>query len=495
MPGNLSGLAATVSFITPNRKLMLNWLYFSLFALLELAFLSRALLRPYRDPASRLAWVVVILVLPVAGMIAYLLFGETNIGRRRIARMRAVTEALPPELTPAAHACDVEALIPTRAPLFHVGQSINGHAPTTGNRATLMDDSEATIDAMVADIDAAEEHVHVLFYIWLADTSGLQVIEALKRAARRGVTCRAMADHIGSWRLMRSRHWRDMDAAGVKLARAMRLRPLRARMDMRNHRKIVVVDNRITYCGSQNCADAAFVVKARFAPWVDIMLRFEGPVAMQNQRLFAIDWMTARGENLAELFEGETAPPAAQPGFVAQVIGTSAAVRYTAMPEMFIALIGNARRELVLTTPYYVPDEAIQLALCSAAERGVEVRAIFPARNDSLVVAAASHSYYRDLLAAGAHIHEFTGGMLHAKTVTVDGEVALVGSANLDSRSFDLNSENNILLADRDTTAAIRARQQDWLASTREVTLADVQAWPWLRRLWNNTVAMSGPLL
>src|SRR5699024_259908 len=183
------------------------------FIILELAFLARALLRPYRDPASRLAWIVVILALPLAGMIAYLLFGETNIGRRRIARMCAITAALPPTLTPDEHASMVEDPAPDYASLLRLGQSINCNPPTSGNTATLLAASAATIDAMVADIDAATRHVHVLFYIWLADHSGLRVIEALQRAARRGVTCRAMADHIGSRRLIRSAHWQAMQDA------------------------------------------------------------------------------------------------------------------------------------------------------------------------------------------------------------------------------------------------------------------------------------------
>ncbi|MDN5871271.1 MAG: cardiolipin synthase [Nitrococcus sp.] len=463
--------------------------------ILQLGFLARSLLRPHRDPASRLAWVVVILALPLAGMIAYLLFGETSVGRRRIAKIHAARAAMPIPCASATHAAAAEPMIPAEyTPLFRVGQSINGHPPTAGNSATLMPDSDAAIASMVADIDAAREHVHVLFYIWLADYNGLRVVEALKRAAARGVTCRAKADEIGSRALIRSRHWQAMCEAGVKLARAMPLNPLRARMDMRNHRKIVVVDNRVTYCGSQNCADPAFEIKAKYAPWVDIMLRFEGPIVLQNQRLFAIDWMTTMGENLAELFDAPI-PPAATPGFVAQVIGTSAAVHNSAMPEMFIAMMGAARHKLVITTPYYVPDDSIQTALCGAARRGVDVTIVFPARNDSWIVAAASHSYYHDLLAAGVRVYEYLGGLLHAKTLTVDGTVALIGSANLDRRSFDLNAENNILLCDRKTTSAIRERQQTYLASAREIGLDEVTAWPWPRRLWNNAVAMSGPLL
>lgn len=463
------------------------------FVLLDLAFLARSLLRPHREPASRLAWVVVILALPVVGMVAYLLFGETSIGRQRVKRMRAAAQAMPaPDLQENLIETD---LPPRYAPLFHVGRSINGHPATRGNHAELMTDSDATIDAIVADIDAAQKHVHLLFYIWLADHNGLRVVEAIKRAARRGVTCRAKVDEIGSRKLIHSRHWKAMREAGVELARAMRVNPFQARMDMRNHRKIVVIDNRITYCGSQNCADAAFAVKAKYAPWVDIMLRFVGPVALQNQRLFAIDWMAATDENLLPLFNTNDTPLPSETGFTAQVIGSSAAVRYTALPEIFIALIQAARNELILTTPYYVPDDSIHMALCSAARRGVNVIVVFPARNDSWVVAAASRSYYYSLLNAGVHIHEYIGGLLHAKTLTLDDDVALIGSANLDRRSFDLNAENNILLCDTEITAAIKSRQQTYLGSTREISLEEVAAWHWTRHLWNNAVSMSGPLL
>lgn len=464
----------------------------TLFVLLELGFLARSLLRPHRDPASRLAWVVVILALPVAGMLVYLFFGETNLGRRRVGRMRAVAAALAPQ---ARRAAATEQSIPVEyLPPFRVGESINGHPPTPGNRATLMADSDAAIASIVADIDAATKHVHVLCYIWLADHDGLLIVEALKRAAKRGVACRVKADEVGSRSLIRSAHWQSMRATGVELAAPRRLNPLHARIDMRDHRKIVVIDNRITYCGSQNFADPAFKIKAKYAPWVDIMLRFEGPVARQNQRLFAIAWMAVTGENLGQLFDAEAAPPSG-PGFIAQVIGSNADVRYSALPELFTALISAARRELVITTPYYVPDEPIQLALCSAARRGVAVTIVFPARNDSWIVAAASRSYYQELLAAGVHIREYVGGLLHAKTLTCDGELALIGSANLDRRSFDLNAENNLALFDTEITAAIRGRQQTYMESAREISLDEVVDWPWHRRLWNNTVAMSGPLL
>lgn len=459
----------------------------------QIATIIRVLLRPHRDPASRISWIAVVLAVPIVGVLGYVLLGETSIGRRRIARARQAQKALPPP-----NGLPEPEIPPRHRPLFQVGRSISGYPPIGGNTARMPADSNAAIAAIVADIDAATAHVHVLFYIWLPDHNGQRVVEALCRAAARGVTCRVMVDDIGSRTLVRSVHWAAMGAAGVKLSRALRvgfplLRPLNGRIDLRDHRKIVVIDNRVTWCGSQNCADPEFRVKARFAPWVDTMMRLEGPVALQNQHLFAVDWMTWHREDIgAVLLEAPDFPAG---GFAAQVIASGPTIRNSAMPEVFQTLIYGARRELVITTPYYVPNGALQAALCAAGHRGVAVTLVLPARNDNWAVAAASRSYYADLLAAGVRLLEYPDGLLHAKTLTLDGEVTLIGSANMDRRSFDLNYENNILLEDEATTAQVRARQEEYIAASREVTRAEVAAWPWWRRLWNNLVAVLSPVL
>lgn len=468
--------------------------------LLHLAVAARIMLRPHRQPASRVAWIAVVFAVPMVGIIGYLLLGETNIGRKRAERIRQAASEIPDVVeTPGWDATAFKADIPDRyLPVFRGGRSVNGFEPVGGNRARLMEDSNAAIDAMVADIDEAKETVHIAFYIWLADNNGLKMVAALKRAAARGVICRAMADGLGSRLMVSSKHWEEMRKAGVKLSIALPIgnpvvRAFKGRIDLRDHRKIVVVDNWITYCGSQNCADPEFRVKAKYAPWVDVLVRFEGPVARQNQRLFAEAWTGGVGESLREILLQPM--PRGESGFPAQVIGTGPTIRYSAMPEVFETLIYAAREWLFITTPYYVPDEAMQAALCATARRGVEVIMIFPARNDSWEVGSASRSYYAELLAAGVRIHEYEGGLLHAKTLTFDGEMALIGSANMDRRSFDLNYENNILLHDTGLTAALRARQEEFLAHSRPITQDLVEGWPLWRQLCNNAAALLGPVL
>lgn len=473
----------------------LTWVYFAV----QLAVLLRALLKPQREPASRIAWFFAILVLPVVGVVAYLMVGEARVSARRRARYAAIEARLPrpggdPE---AARALAGGAY----AAPFALARAVNGLPPTLGNRATLADDSGDAVRRMIADIDGAQDTVHLCFYIWLADNAGLAFRDALLRAAQRGVKVRVLADAFGSRAFLRSEHWEMLRAGGVDARMAAPVGGviwtlIRGRVDLRNHRKQLIVDNRVAWVGSQNGADPEFRIKWRYAPWVDIMTRWEGPMARHCQFLFALDWMAEHGDDVTPLLAPEAPRALTAPDQVsAQVFGTGPTQPYAAMTACFAELVHAARTELVVTTPYFVPDEQLLFALTGAARRGVRTVLIVPRRNDSRIVAGASRSFYPALLEAGVEVHEFRPGLLHAKTMIADGAVGLIGSANLDRRSFELNFENSLLFADAALAGAIRARQDTWLAQSDRVTRETVKGYSLPRRLWQNFLAMLSPLL
>ena len=436
--------------------------------------------------------------MPLLGVIAYLMLGETRISGRRRQHGRDIDAALP---HPGGDQDCISNLGkgPYEAP-FALARSINRLDPTCGNAASIAKDSNVAIDEWVADIDAAKHHVHICTYIWLTDNNGLKVKEACVRAARRGVAVRILADALGSHRLIRSTHWEDMKNGGCDARVALPVgNPLwtliRGRVDLRNHRKLMVVDNRIAWCGSQNVADPEFRIKPHYAPWVDVMTRWEGPVAQHVQYLFASDWMAESGDDITRLL---TEPPPPQPAggaIIAQVIGTGPTASFDAMPACFSELIHSAREELVVTTPYFVPDEQLLFAMTSAARRGVRTILMVPERCDSRIVAATCESYFEDLLKAGIELYRYRCGLLHAKTMVVDRKICLLGSANLDRRSFELNFENNILFADADFAGAVRARQDQYLADSDPFTNADLAQFGIGRRLWQNLLATMSPVL
>jgi len=494
-----------LALIWPQHPLAM--LYTSLLFVLHLVVVARAITRPNRIPASRVAWVAVIMFLPLVGVIAYLFLGETSVGRERIERLNEIkTRMLLPD-DAAYRPAEVDS---RAASLFRLARSINGFGLVAGNHIALlgdpdapvnapMRDSDIAIDALVADIEQARAHVHISFYIWLDDRNGGRVADAVCAAARRGVHCRVLVDALGSRDFIRSPRWPQLRDAGARTVAALddipRLGNLAVgRPDLRDHRKIVVIDNRIAYCGSQNCADAQFLVQARFAPWVDMLLRCEGPVVRQAQYLFLTSWIAETGEELEAL---PSAPglQRVEPGAMALMFGTGPSIHGNAMSDMFVAAIYTAREELLVTTPYFAPDEALLRALCAAPRRGVDTTIVFPARNNSWLVGSACRSTYADLLASGVATYEYPLGLLHTKSMTIDGEIALVGSANMDRRSLELNYEDNLLIADRDATAEIRRRQLGYVAVSQRICIDAVRASSFRRRLVQNAVAMMAPIL
>ena len=468
----------------------------------------RALTRPNRSPASRIAWLAVIMLVPVAGMIGYLLLGETSIGRARMERVRKAEKsmALPPDAD-----FRPQQVTPMAASLFDLCSSINPFKVVSGNRITLLGDPDApasepkrnslkAVDQLIADIGLAQEQVHIAVYIWLDDDVGRRLAAAVCEAAQRGVTCRVMVDSLGSRDFIRSATFKQMRSAGAHLhatlADISRLRHMAfSRVDLRDHRKMVVIDNRIAFCGSQNFASPEFRVKPKFAPWIDVLLRIEGPLVRQMQYLFLSGWIPETGESGLEHLPAQSPVHPIENGCTAQAFETGPTGRHNSMSDMFVACIYAARSELLITTPYFVPDEPMLRALCAAAQRGVKTTLIFPKRNDSWLVGNACRSTYLDLLTSGVCVYEYPLGILHTKSMTLDGEITLIGSANMDRRSLELNYENNLLIADAAVTRTIHERQRGYLSVSHPVQLEAVRAWPLHARLVQNVINMMAPVL
>lgn len=470
-------------------------LLFGLHYLLTGLVIWRVLLRDRMEPVVRLAWVMVVAVVPVAGLLAYLLFGEVRVRRADRGRRRDIER----QMLAAWGAGSARALLPEVAiPAFAMGQATSGMGPVGGNRAVMLPEDDTALDDLIAHIDGAVSTVHLLFYIWLPDVSGTKMAEAVIRAAGRGVTCRVLVDDVGSRRLTRSPLWRRMAEAGVHLALALPvgnplIEMLYKRLDLRNHRKIMVVDNRVTWTGSRNCADAAFAIKPRFAPWVDVLMRVEGPVVRQFQAVFLRDWMMHADDLPADLLGHP--PDPVEDGFPALVVASGPDQSTSGMSETLCALLYAATDRVMITTPYFLPDPALQEAICAVARRGVETTLILPERNDSRIIAAASEGLFATMLRSGVRIHLFRPGLLHAKILTVDGGFAMIGSANLDRRSFDLNYECNLLISSPAVTGQLDLRQTSYLERARPLELAEVEGWSALRRIRNNAMALAGPLL
>jgi cardiolipin synthase A/B len=445
------------------------------------------------------AWLAVILSIPFVGAIVYLLFGEKRLGKQRSARTRANAAGVRQWQTSlrAGHA-DSALRIDARAePLRHHAERVLGFPAQPGNEIELLADFEAIFDRLVADIDAATETCHLAFYIWHEGGRAGDVVDALIRAAGRGVQCLALADAMGSKAFLDGAAVRRLRSAGVRFTPALPTGPLRTlvvRADLRNHRKIVVIDGRIAYTGSQNLVDPRYFKQdSGVGEWVDAMIRFTGPATAALDAVFRLDWSveTATAFLPPASPNGSVAPA----GSVVQVVPSGPDLRPEAIHQLLLTAIYSARSELVMTTPYFVPEESMLTALLSAALRGVAVTLIVPARNDSRLVRHASVAAFDDLMTAGARIARFNGGLLHTKSLTIDGRFSLFGSVNLDMRSLWLNFEISLLVYDPDFTHRLRSLQDTYLA---DADLLDLGTWrrrPAWRKFTEDACRLVGPLL
>ena len=468
--------------------------------LIRLGLSVRVIMRR-RPVGVTLAWLSVVLILPFFGAIVYLLFGELRLGRQRAERAARLHEPYRTWLDDLGQryrlSDEAREVAPDLMRLIQAGADI---PPLPGNALHLIDNFTDIFRSLIADIDAARRSCHLEFYIWTTGGMADEVVEALLRAAGRGVVCRVLVDAVGSKDFLRGPAAERLRQGGVALREALPVSLLRmafVRSDLRLHRKIVVIDGEIAYTGSQNLVDPRYFKQgAGVGSWVDAMVRVQGPAVEALGVTFLEDWELETGEGL-EALEGthdihdlpEQGPSAVQ------VLPSGPNNGPEAMRMILLTALYAAKRELVLTTPYFVPDESMLIALTSAALRGVEVTLIVPAKVDSKLVDLASRAFQGDLARAGVRIQHFEGGLLHTKSITVDGTISLFGSLNLDPRSLQLNFEITLAVYDVTFAADLRALQQSYIDQS---TPLDRSAWErrsGLTRFTENAARLAGPLL
>lgn len=473
------------------------WVNYTLAALVIVGVLLRR-----KEPVAMTAWILAILLMPVAGIILYWLLGSGRLTRKVHRRRKRVAHLLDRlRARSAEHVRPIDqvgehGLPPAFVALEQLAHRLADMPATGGNRATLYTDGASAYGAMVDAIRAAQRHVHVELYVLHADATGLAFRDELIACARRGIDCRLLLDAVGCWTLGRT-FTRPLLDAGVRVSffLPIRLFPLAKRwsVHLRNHRKIVVVDGDTAFTGSANVGDEYLGRDPNLSPWFDAQLRVIGPGALFLQEVFAEDWYLATRERLDEA-EYFPAPVADGPSIV-QILPTGPDQSVQVLAQILFAAVSAARKSIQIVTPYFVPDAPLRMALEHAALRGLKVRLVLPTQSDAPITLWAARSFYAELIDAGLEIYEYERGMLHAKAVVVDDQWCLLGSANMDARSFRLNYEISAAVCDPTVVGGLTRLIDGFCEQSRRISRrAAHQATIW-RRIGEGAARLLAPLL
>jgi cardiolipin synthase len=447
-----------------------------------------------RSPATAKNWLFVIFFLPWPGLVLFWFLGGVRLSRRRQALLGRLYDVI----------SESRQRLEKHPSIFHpeLGPELDGavalaenlgHLPIMGGNAVeLISDYQGFIDRLVADIDAAAHHAHLQFYIFADDDTSKQVIDALGRAVVRGVKCRVLVDSLGS-RYVLGTLLPKLESAGVAVAEMLPVGWFRfktRRFDLRNHRKIAVIDGRVGYAGSQNIVDPAYKPDIIYE---ELMVRVTGPVVLELQFVFVSDWFLEMEENLdsPEVFPA----PDVTGQTPAQVLPSGPGYQTENHQRLFVSLIHSARRRVVITTPYFIPDAPLLQALETAVLRGVDVHLIVSQKADQVLVSLAQKSYYTELLNVGASVHLYYKNFLHAKHMSVDDSVVLIGSSNMDIRSFSLNAEVLLICYDPAVAADLHALEEGYMEGS---ALLDEGSWscrPLYVKTFQRLARLFSPLL
>lgn len=451
-----------------------------------------------RKPTAAMAWLLAIFLVPIVGVLLFIIFGSPKLSRRRRAQQHSI-DTLIESLThsiddtpPGLNLLERERYMP----LIMQNKELGKLPAHRGNTITVIDDYQKMIDDMVDQIKTAEQYIYIEYYIIALDKTTRPVFDALEAAVARGVKVYMLFDALGARNFKGYKKMtRHLTKIGVQWRRVLPIRftPSRYnRPDLRNHRKIVVIDGVVGYIGSFNLIDRTYHRKDDII-YDELVVRMTGPIVQQCAAVFAGDWFSETGEAPTSLLEPIVVEK--KGGILAQVLPSGPGYEHENNLKLFVSLLYAAKKRVVITNPYFVPDDALLTAVITAAKRGVEIIIINSQVKDQWMVGHAQRSYYQELLEAGVTIYLHNQPvLLHSKHVTVDDDIAVIGSSNMDIRSFQLNLECVVAVYDTSVVKQLKKIQDKNLANSYQITLTEWQERPPHKALLDSLARLTASL-
>ncbi len=454
-----------------------------------------------RRPTAAMAWLLAIYFIPIIGVFLFLLIGNPRLPRKRRRKQERINDYIHDTST----SLDFGTLRPHAPAWFTSLVTLNrnlGAMPLAGdNAAHLIPDYQESLDAMADAIRGAQRFVHVEFYILQADESTDNFFRAMEEVAARGVTVRVLLDHWANrGKPFYRKTLKRLTAMGAQWHLMLPVQPLKGkyqRPDLRNHRKLLVVDGRVAFTGSQNVTASTYNLKKnikRGLHWVDLMARIEGPVVASVNAVFLSDWYSETDEVLTEqidLFDVTAGPG----DLDCQIVPSGPGFEFQNNLKLFAGLLYAAQRKIIVVSPYFVPDESMLLAITTACQRGIHVELFVSEEGDQAIVYHAQRSYYEALLRAGVKIWMYKKPfILHTKSLTIDDEVAIIGSSNMDMRSFGLNMEISMLVRGQEFVQEMRTVEDMYRSLSRELTLEEWEKQPLRSTVLDNLARLTSAL-
>ncbi len=446
-------------------------------------------------------WLLLIFFMPWLGILLYLFIGETRLPANRYEKHKLVTAMLKDSAKEfkqknRQHRSQLAPKVNRElAQTISMAENLGFLPVMGGNAVELVPGYDEIIERIIADIDRAQRHVHLLYYIIADDETGRRMAGALERAVKRGVTCRVLVDDFGALPFIKKLD-QQIAAQGIEIHRILPISLFRrhlSRIDLRNHRKIVVIDGQVAYTGSQNVVNADYGYDIEGLTYEELMVRLTGPIVLQLQAIFTEDWFLETGQKLLgpEIFP----TPSVTGSVAAQAVPSGPIFKTENFHQIVVALLYHAKERVVITTPYFIPDDSLLQAMHTAVLSGVNVTLIVSGKVDQVIVGLAQSSYYDELLAAGVNVFIYGHALLHAKHMSVDNDIALIGSGNMDQRSFDLNFEISMLFYSAEVTQALRSEESKYIERAEELLPETWAQRPARQKFLENTAKLVSPLL